>query len=548
MAEDRSERSARHPLEIGDAPITWRWWIVECGAIVALCFAIAGWMAPGVNEAHYWGKAKHAWDPTWCSRDLFLSSAEAHWFYEVTWGSLTRLVSLPAAAWIGRFLGWTAIAIGWTYLIFGLAPRRGAALFSAAIWFAAVQYGHLGGEWVIGGTEAKVPAYSCVLLGLGAAVRGQRAWVWPWLGLASAFHVLVGGWTTLILGLSGQWWTAFRVQPLRLVAGLICGLAFASFGLLPAILLTFGAPRELVQRAAEIYTYERLPHHLWARTFSGERFASFACMIVVTYGIGYLSGSREHLRILRALAAGSLILAGLGMLISVMAPAAPGLSAQLLRLYLFRMADISVPMLCAASFACWFADGRLTPVRSLCLSLALIASSIGLGLVSWDAIRWNVPPACRQSLLALTPGISREQGEIVWQDWVNVCRWIEQHTDPDELLLTPRHQQTFKWYSNRGEVVNWKDMPQDAESLVAWQERLEDIYPARIGGTRVSIRFEELRRLARRYGVRLLVADRRLVPEYPLVRVYPTGTEQNTHFAVYRLPRLEDEPAPPDSP
>src|SRR5690606_37270496 len=32
--------------------------------------------------------------------------------------------------------------------------------------------------------------------------------------------------------------------------------------------------------------------------------------------------------------------------------------------------------------------------------------------------------------------------------------------------------QTFKWYAQRPEVVTWKDVPQDAESVIEWSRRL----------------------------------------------------------------------------
>jgi hypothetical protein len=44
------------------------------------------------------------------------------------------------------------------------------------------------------------------------------------------------------------------------------------------------------------------------------------------------------------------------------------------------------------------------------------------------------------------------------------------------LFIVPRTAQTFKWYAARGEVVDWKEMPQDAASLVEWSRRIKEIY------------------------------------------------------------------------
>ena len=109
------------------------------------------------------------------------------------------------------------------------------------------------------------------------------------------------------------------------------------------------------------------------------------------------------------------------------------------------------------------------------------------------------------------------------------------------MFLTPRHQQSFKWYAHRAEVVNWKDVPQDAAALTLWQQRFDDVFPVAKGSRmiRVTIRHKTLRRYREDYGVRYLIVDRRVVgPSLPLVRVYPAGEERNDSYAVYELPNL----------
>jgi hypothetical protein len=36
-----------------------------------------------------------------------------------------------------------------------------------------------------------------------------------------------------------------------------------------------------------------------------------------------------------------------------------------------------------------------------------------------------------------------EERELIYQDWLRVCGWVEKNTPEDGLWLTPRHQQTF---------------------------------------------------------------------------------------------------------
>ena len=63
--------------------------------------------------------------------------------------------------------------------------------------------------------------------------------------------------------------------------------------------------------------------------------------------------------------------------------------------------------------------------------------------------------------------------------WRRACDWIAEHPreiPPDARFFTPLHSHTFKWYTGRSEVVTWKDVPQDAQSIVDWWDRIHEIH------------------------------------------------------------------------
>ena len=103
-------------------------------------FAVfAAWRSPvpGVNEPHYLCKAKHFWDSGWCARDLFLSSANAHWTFYATVGSLTRVLSLEQVAWIGRILVSGGLGLAWVRLA-SLFVKNPLSLLGSACFFLAL--------------------------------------------------------------------------------------------------------------------------------------------------------------------------------------------------------------------------------------------------------------------------------------------------------------------------------------------------------------------------------------------------------------------------
>ena len=135
-------------------------------------------------------------------------------------------------------------------------------------------------------------------------------------------------------------------------------------------------------------------------------------------------------------------------------------------------------------------------------------------------------------------GTSEFDPQQRFADWIAACRWINEHTDKDEIVLTPRGQQTFKWYAERSEVVNWKDIPQDARGIKEWWRRHNEVYPpeVRVDGL-VRHDVETLGGLASYYGFRYVIIDRaKSATPHHWLRVFPPSTGQRAVYEVYRLP------------
>ena len=120
--------------------------------------------------------------------------------------------------------------------------------------------------------------------------------------------------------------------------------------------------------------------------------------------------------------------------------------------------------------------------------------------------------------------------------WQTACRWIAANTPASATFLTPRFQQTFKWYAGRGEAVTWKDVPQDAKGIVEWRRRMEELYPEQVEEEGLVAHGEEnLRRLAHSYGFQYVVIDRaRSLRPLKFVRVFPE--DRRAPYEVYQIP------------
>jgi hypothetical protein len=253
--------------------------IAEILAVTAIFAAAGAWPVPDVNEAVYLTKARHAADPSWIAGDFFLETKDAHGIFYIVLGPLAARLPLESTAWIGRIIGWLALAIGFRHLAVATVTdaswspwrRAWATCAAAAIFSLALRQTHAAGEWVIGGCEAKVFAWALVFAGLGELVRGRFASAWGLCGAGAAFHPLVGGWSMVAatgVRLLMPWSVAPMMSTRVRIPLFAFGFIGAVAGVVPALLMNDGVGAATRQLAARVYVVERLPHHLLIQTFA----------------------------------------------------------------------------------------------------------------------------------------------------------------------------------------------------------------------------------------------------------------------------------------
>lgn len=473
---------------------------IEPLAIVFVCYLFAGSPTPAVNEAHYLAKAKHYWQPEWCANDFFLESADAHEVFYWTFGWVTQHHSLPATAWIGRAVVWMLFAGAWCHLLRTLTTMRGAGLLSAIILLPLTYYGHLAGEWLIGGIEAKGFAYPLVLLAIARASQNKWWQAWPLLGLASSFHILVGGW--MVIACLFAWWIRRKEDQLYfrdLLIWLPIGGLLALPGLIPAIQLTAAATAEEIQEANITYTFRRLSHHLvpyrfaqwnpFAPGFTVLRPASFALVCFLWWQLGNSVRSPRWQRI-RQMVHGTLVIAAAGLAIEIVFSPFDHFQispfnhvrSSLLRFYWFRMSDVMVPM-GLAMLAVLRLQSAPAPDCAVWkrpiwqLVVVLLLAFVGFArLIPQQGFTARGRSLQQQNWRGALASIAPSRIDDGWQD---ACDWFRNRTDSNVVVLTPVGQQTFKWLAHRPDVVTWKDVPQDAPGIVAWWERRRQVHKLR---------------------------------------------------------------------
>ena len=484
----------------------------EAAAVLAmfLAFSLVQASIPGVNETHYLSKARHVWRPQWCAGDLFLESSNPHLVFYRTVGALTAVLDFERAALIGRAVCLAVLAWGWTRLTRATTRRPGAAAGAAGLFLMLSALGNWSGEWVVGGVESKVPAYGLALLGTAQLLEGRLRLAGAACGAAVSFHPVVGLWFALalagavLLSCFGPLSSPPRPRRDWALGGALFALTSVP-GLLPAVALLGGDP-ELSLEAARYQVTRRLSHHLDPGEFPAQAYRGMAVTLLLLGVFAATTGPGRR-RWLLAVTGFAAVFAAVGVAVGLTGDLRESAwRVSLLKFYPFRLVDFLAPATAsvllagAASRRAWagYAGGA-----------ALAAASLLVPTPDRDSSR-------------MTPAVRA--------DWVEALSWVRANTPADAVILSTGPQWAVKWHAQRPEYANYKDCPQDAESLAAWRRRRAVMYQwsrAALADRRVSA--AELADFRGRTGVTHLVASR----DWP---AEAAAAFANASFRVIELP------------
>lgn len=498
-------------------------------AAVWLSFLLASLLSapiPAVNEPHYLAMARHSWNPSWCANDLFLSSFPAHQVFYWTFGWLTLWFDFATVAVLGRAISLAMLAASWTSLAARLqredpehSSSRASALLSAWLFLGLQAIGNLSGEWLIGGFESKVVAYSLVFWSITAMLNRRLLTAAAFGGAAISFHPIVGLWHLAAIGLAELVRFEFELSRWRrwLVATVLLVLV-ALPGLWPAIEMLRASNARTNVIANYIQVYYRLKHHLDPMDFAVANYVRYGALGVVWLSLWWWRSRRTRSRddrwwmgyvVAAAMFVGVGLVAGFG---PRPQPAnlltEPHWRMVVLKFYPFRLFDLLLPVAVAILLPSVFRQRWLWLLG--CVGLA------------WGVIATRVMPLPNQLPAAMRA------------DWRDACRWVGVNTPENTVFHTPFEAEAFKWFAQRAEYVNLKDCPQDAAGIVEWNRRMRLItkWSEKSFAGDETYSADELRELVRQTGVRFAITRTRV--RYDADLLY-----SNDSYKILRLPEAE---------
>jgi hypothetical protein len=505
--------------------------------LVFLTIVVSCWSAfVETDEEIYLLGSRRVADPTFLAADFTWSRLPpTSTVFDHLVAPLWRLGDAGRVANVGRAVCWALLAISLAALAKTLRLPASALVIGFVLWLHWGQTLGICGA-PVEGFQPKSLAYPLIFAALVLVMRGRAGWAGACLGLATTFHLVVGGWACLALFLTliarrasfpRRAIVAYTLAAAAFVLPLvIAGVAFAGSGL----------GGEMKRQMDEIYVLFAMPHCCdpdtfmsWTAWIRALVVFAIATVLVLAWperrGAGILGG----------------FLIALVLFFFVGALARPLGAYGLLALYPLQLAHALPALFLFVFAAAWIRIGgawrRFGPLGAI----LLLAGTIGL-LVDRKVA----------SALISAPGFfaveiedarNGSPGEVEPLD-----AWIRSATPRNSVFVTP-FLPGFWPDAERAQVASMRHPPLDRR-IVEWKQRLEALNGFRPYARRGFAIDAELAEHERALSVADLI---RIRDRYGATHYLVQGTRDDlaAHrlhaadgWSVYDLAGLEAPPSP----
>ena len=422
-----------------------------------------------VNEVDILTFSRQHLDPNWLEGDWYYNLPAGYRTpFVFIFGSLATQFGLLFTSIAGRFFGYVLLGIGLTFLAKQIKlSLLGLLLVMTLFLYVENDQGLVAGEWLTRGIEPKVIAYGFLFIGFGFLLKRFYIWMALFLGLATTFHILVGGWSVLAIIIF--LWLRDRGSFTKFPNYLFIGLAYllASLPALPHIIkqLSLEVPNTLEVSPSFIYVYLRNPHHLNPLSWSNDWWLKpLIYFIIFGLTLVFMSRKREafspqHFDL--GILAGTLMIPFLmGVIVSPFDQ-----QGKILQYYPFRVGDVMFPLITSFLLVSALEKCGKGIAKKIFFFLGIAVLTVTCVIQGQDFYETSIE-------LKNFPS----EAQSVNPQWKEMCYWIRDNTPIDSLFIShPVEGVSFSWLSERGTIAKYKLMPPSSLPVLEWYQRLDDL-------------------------------------------------------------------------
>ncbi|MGF1937879.1 MAG: DUF6798 domain-containing protein [Nostoc sp. ChiQUE02] len=430
------------------------------------------------NELDILPLAKQYANPNWVPGDWYLNQSPGYrLIFQILIGNLILAWGFLATSVVGRILCYCLIALGLVLIKRRLGLSLPLLLLAVFVFMTAQSFA--AGELIVSGVQPKVFSYGFVLLAIGAMLSKSYYWMALMLGLATSFHVLVGGWSFLmLLVLLILRWNTCSMNFRRFGGIVLIYLIASSFSVKAVLEQLFNPQPESPIFTSYIYVFLRLPHHLnplsWSPSWWIKLTMYLVVLIITTILLRRIqqSSARNHKSIYDFSEQYIASMRLLDFTIISLIPFFLGIAVapfdsngNFLQYYPFRVGSAILPLNTCLLFACLLERTFVGKKRQLLLLGSILLLSF---LMTKPTITF------KNQLLSLSQFPSSLQGVSLEEK--SLCAWVRDHTSRDTILISsPASFDSFTWLAERPTIAKFKLFPQNKLGILEWYERMRDL-------------------------------------------------------------------------
>lgn len=420
-------------------------------------------MKPGLagSELIYLIGSKRLVYPELYQQDLVWGSqAPSTLLFDYLFAPFWYFLDEYGAAYLGRFIGW--ICISFSLLVLGktLNLRWWAIPAATVVWLLCDQ-SLATSTPVITIFQPKAFSHCLVLLALSAFLTDRKLVAGVFVGIATLFHPVIGGWA--FLSMTATLLVLLRRSSIRAtVVFVACALCFiAPIAVLTAFTFTSGATPDEISLFEKIYVSFRVPHHT-------DPFVNFtplkalAVTMVMLASIVTIAASGLGKRGLTLIS--FVVFLNLIMFVGYLARSIEWYGY--LKLYPFRLGAVLPLLFLLLTLPRFFSS---LEIRRTSHKFGLLLIILTLVTVSKSSQVFDKGLRRVSSSYYAWQRAFRDQTE--WQDNL-MYEWIRRETSTDSIFITEMPHD-FWLRAERAQFACFKHAPQSVKRGLDWYSRLE---------------------------------------------------------------------------
>ena len=323
------------------------------------------------------------------------------------------------------------------------------------------------GEWIVGGLEAKVFAYSLSIFSLSSFLKDNYKRGFLFAGMALSMHLLVGFYNLfclipLIISALKQ----KKIDFINLIQAIFYFMITGVIGISEIINSFFLNTSQVIQNKGwDIYVNIRVPHHVIPNP-SSDTWIKLIILTIIT--LLFLKSKYQIKRLVALYSLSSVIIIIIGFTFYYF------LESHYMRYYFFRFGDIILPFLTLLLIATLY--HRIKYIYLLLIGLVIMPSIIKKDSTSefLSSKSYNI-----NTIKEKTNEVSHKGGSGID---TKINEWIIQNTNEYDEFIIPPDNLYFCMNTGREIFVSWWILPNQQEyksantipqEMIEWYNRLQ---------------------------------------------------------------------------